>query len=209
MSRAAAEIAAIERELEEVFGAMIRHPAFLKKSGSLPDDPAHFTDRADISTLLRRMDRLVSRVGGKLASFDWQNQMAKRYPREERYRAQQSVKDRSAPFRQLYQRVVGMLDELLKLQADNNRVSFLDAFGAAHENAGENLKTFQKFDELASQMQAKGLTATVQTISSADHHIAKFNAQQTGAYNIPINVVLAMAVVIAAAVHWRRGTMFG
>lgn len=209
MSGSKIEIRAITKELEEIFGAIIKHPAFIKQSGSLPDDPAHQSDKADIASLLQRMDRLVSRIGGKIGSFDWQHQMARRYPREERYRAQQSVRDRSAPYRELYEKSVQMLDSLLKLQANNNKVSFIDALGAAHETAQSNVEQFKKLDELTAKMQSAGLTSSVQTISAADHHIAKLNADPAGAYNIPLNVVLALVVVIAAAAHWRKGSFPG
>jgi hypothetical protein len=100
---------AIEETLIRLQARAMRHPAFVRGTNSMPDDPAHHRDAAELTVLQERLALLIRELRNDLHLITLHEQIAKRQPREFRFRAMQSVGDRRAAVTRVYERAVNLL----------------------------------------------------------------------------------------------------
>jgi hypothetical protein len=163
----------LRRTLEDIRAKVVGHPAFLKGSGSLPDGKSFVKDRDTIRALQSRLSVALQLLHNDLANLDFRAQIASRAPREHRYRAQQSVRDKTARVQDVYELAVNVEAELRGLRDKNDTVSVIDMMG----------KLVKGTNELAVAIVAK--------------HKGHYDALKTDgaiAANIPMAFILAVLI---------------
>lgn len=127
-----ASIDNLQAVLEDIRAAIVQHPAFLRGSGSLLDDASFVTDRDTIVKLAAQLTQAQTLLKNDLANFDFREQLAFRSPREMRFRALQSHRDKSGAKQlrssKLYNFAVDLAGDLGILKGTNNTVSVVDSF---------------------------------------------------------------------------------
>lgn len=176
---------AIEVTLLQIHACVIRHPAIARGSISMPDDPAHQREMAELGDLRDRLALLVQGLSNSLHLIALHEQIARRRPRGQRFSALQSVRDRRAAVTRIYERAVNTLE---MLDEAGTRPPIADIMA-------DLLKSTVKTD--------KDIAAIIQ--KDQGHHANLFNKDMQTVQNVPTLFILALVVAYLARLRVGKG----
>ncbi|GEM_PF-4210867 len=177
--------AALTRLLHRVQGEILKHPAFTRGSGGKVDDMSYHSDGQAIDDMARDLARISAQIQRLYSSARFQEQIASRVPRGkkgpdlrwQKFRQQQSARDKRKSVDQVYQLSSDVLGMLEHLRDANNRPPIEDILAEA-------------LKELSDDMQE-----AVAVVEQSKGHYENIDAHPTGMYNVPLPLIIALIAI--------------
>jgi len=174
--------AALARLLHRVRGEIYKHPAFTRGAGGKVDDMSYFSDAQAIDDMARDLSRISAQIQRLYASARFQEQIASRTPRGkkgpdlrwQKFRQQQSARDKRKSVDQVYQLASDVLGMLEHLRDANNRPPIEDILAEAMKEVAE------------------GVQEAVSIVEHHKGHYENIDAHATGMYNVPLPLIIAL-----------------